>query len=215
LHLLFLATVLSVKLLVARASLDLLDSVPISVVVDNASAQPQTIRFAEPAEYAIELVSPNGAVLWSTPLPVRATAFPPHDRTFAPGPTVLAVYDWNDLLAGGWSPPAGSYVLRARLLTEKAIPENAVRVTFAPPLSPSSVAKLKPGADFTLAGTLDAQQAVLADARGSATLSRRLLGAPIASPVLVRGFVAVRPDGTRIFTVERWARLRAQPPSSR
>lgn len=213
-HLLFLAGVLSVKLVLQRASLDLLDSLPISVVVENASAVPQTIRFARPAEYAIDLTSESGSVLWSTPLPVNKAAFPPHDRTFAPGSTVLAVYDWNDLIAGDLSPAAGHYVLRVRLLSEAKIPEERTTVAFAPPLSPASIAELKPDREFTLSGTLDAGRTALSDAHGSAPLAHKLLGPPVNVPLVVRGSVVVRQDGSRVFNVERWALLSGQPASA-
>lgn len=216
-HLLFLAAVLSVKLVVQRSSLDLLDSLPIAVVVQNTAPAPQTLHFTQPAEYAIELRASDGTVIWSTPRAAapNAPAFPVHARTFASGSTTLAVYDWNQLLSDGTSPPAGSYTLRARLVTDKPLAENSIHVTFAPPISPSSLAKLQLGQEFTLAGTLDAQRAVLSDSRGSAMLSHRLVAAPAGAPILVRGFAVVLAGGTRVFTVERWAVLNAQPVSAR
>lgn len=216
-HLLFLAAVLSVKLVVQRSSLDLLDTLPIAVVVQNPTSTPQSLRFIQPAEYAIELHASDGTLMWSSPggaAPV-GPAFPAHSRTFAPGSTTLAVYDWNQLLADGMSPPAGTYVLRVRITSDKPLAENTVRVTFAPPISPSSMSALRMGQDFTLTGTLDAQHAVLSDARGSATLSHRLLAAPAGAPILIRGFVAVLAGGSRVFNVERWALLSAQPASAR
>jgi hypothetical protein len=216
LHLLVLAAVLSVKLVVQRSSLDLLDSLPIAVVVQNTAATPQTIRFASPAEYALELRTPAGIPLWNSsgsPLP-KNVSFPAHIRTFAPGSTTLAVYDWNELLSDGTSPPAGNYVIHVRLVTEKYAMEDSVRVTFALPLSPSSLASLRINQAFTLAGSLDDQRAVLRDSRGSANLSRRLLAAPVETTVLVRGFITAKPGGARVFTVERWAAINAQPTSS-
>lgn len=216
-HLLLLAALLSVKLVVQRSSLDLLDSLPIAVVVQNSGSTPQTLRFAQPAEYAIELRAADGATIWSTPrsgMPA-APGFPAHARTFAPGSTTLAIYDWNQLLADGTSPPAGSYTLRARLTSDKLLAESSVRVTFAPPISPSSLGALRLGEEFTLTGTLDAEKAVLSDPRGSATLSRRLLAAPAGTPILVRGFAAVLAGGARVFSVERWAVVNAQPASAR
>ena len=216
-HLLFLATVLSVKLVVQRSSLDLLDSLPIAVVVQNASPATQSLRFIQPAEYAIQLRGVNGSVMWSTPpAPApNAPAFPAHARVFAPGATTLAVYDWNELLADGTSPPAGVYTLHARLVTDKPLTESTVRVTFAPPISPSSLGSLRAGEEFTLAGTLDERHAILSDRRGSATLSQRLLAAPAGVPILLRGFATALPGGGRVFTVERWALLSAQAASAR
>jgi hypothetical protein len=218
LHLLFFAVVLSVKLVVQRSSLDLLDSLPIAVVVQNTAATPQTLHFTRPAEYAIELRAGDGSILWTSPGAAPSAnqpTFPAHARTFAPGSTTLAVYDWNALLANGNSPPAGTYTLHAHLIVEKSLAESNVRVTFAPPISPSSLAALRPGQDFTLAGTVDEEHAVLSDARGSALLSRRLLAAPVGTPILVRGFATVLPGGSRVFTVERWAAVNAQPASVR
>ncbi|HZY98518.1 MAG TPA: hypothetical protein VFE36_03010 [Candidatus Baltobacteraceae bacterium] len=215
-HLLFLAAVLSVKLVVQRSSLDLLDTLPIAVVLQNSAGTSQTVRFTQPVEYAIELRAPDGSVIWSSAVapPPRQPAFPAHARTFAPGSTTLAVYDWNELLRDGTSPQAGNYTLRVRLATEKPQAENTVRVTFARPLSPSSLAALKIGEEYTLAGTLDAQRAILNDERGSATLALSLFAAPAAVPVFVRGYAVVK-NGTRVFNVERWATLIAQPASAR
>jgi hypothetical protein len=217
LHLLFLAAILSVKLVVQRSSLDLLDSLPIAVVVQNSAATPQTIRFTRPVEYSIELRRSNGDVVWSSTRtsPSNEPPFPPHARTFAPGLTTLAVYDWNELLPDGTSPAPGTYVLGVRLATEKPFSESLERVTFAPPVSPSSLGALRTGEDFTLAGTLDAERAVLSDDRGSATLSRRLLGAPADRTVLVRGSAIVKAGGSRVFYVERWAVLDAHAASAR
>jgi hypothetical protein len=216
LHLLFLAAVLGVKLVVQRSSLDLLDTLPIAIVLQNSAAIPQTIRFARPAEYAIELRAANGTVLWTSagsPAP-NGPSFPGHARTFAPGSTTLAIYDWNELLADGTSPPPGAYTLRVYLVTDGDVADNSVRVTFAPPISPSSLSALPSGKDFTLAGELDAQRDALSDERGSTALSRRLLAAPANTPILVRGFSVVKVGAARIFNVERWAVLKAQPESS-
>ncbi|HEY1976959.1 MAG TPA: hypothetical protein VGG89_10460 [Candidatus Baltobacteraceae bacterium] len=216
-HLLFLATVLTVKLVVQRSSLDLLDTLPIAVVVQNPTSTPQSLRFIQPAEYAIELRASDGTLMWSSPGSARpvAPAFPAHSRTFAPGSTTLAVYDWNQLLGNGSSPPYGTYTLRARLIGDAPVPESSVRVTFVPPLSPSTLPALRAGEDFTLVGRLDEQRAILTDEHGSATLSHRLLAAPSGTLMLVRGFVAVLPGGSRVFNVERWAVLSTQPASAR
>ena len=215
-YLLFLLAVLSVKLVVQRSSLDLLDTLPIAVVVQNNGPAAQTIRFTHPVEYAIELRTVDGSTIWSSAvaLPPGQAKFPLHARTFAPGSTTLAVYDWNELLRDATSPPAGNYTLRVRLATEKPIAESSVRVTFAHPLSPSALAGLHAGEEYTLAGTLDAQRAAISDERGSATLAQRLFVAPPAVPVFVRGYV-VEKNGTRSFSVERWATPNAQPTSAR
>lgn len=216
-HLLFCAIVLSVKLVVQRSSLDLLDSLPIAVVVQNPASTPQSLSFTEPAEYAIDLRAPDGRIVWASPGAAgvaNGPTYPAHARTFAPGSTTLAVYDWNGLLSNGKSPPPGSYTLRLRLIVDKPPAETSLRVTFAPPISPSSLGELQPGRDFTLAGTLDAQHAALSDALGSAPLSHRLLAAPAGTTIVVRGFAAVLAGGSRVFTVERWAVLNAPHPTS-
>src|SRR6185312_9533388 len=151
----------------------------------------------QPAEYAIELRASNGTSIWASPgtAAPNGRAFPVHSRTFAPGSTTLAVYDWNELLTNGTSPPAGTYELQVRLNSDKPLAGSAVRVTFARPISPSSLGALRTGQEFTLAGTLDPQNAVLSDERGSATLSHRLLAAPAGAAILVRGFAAVLQGG--------------------
>ncbi len=216
-HLIFCAIVLSVKLVVQRSSLDLLDSLPIAVVVQNSASTPQTLHFTQPAEYAIELRAADGSLIWTSPGAAGTAdvpAYPEHARMFAPGSTTLAVYDWNALLSNGNSPPPGGYTLRVRLIVDKPLAGNSIHVTFAPPISPSSLAALHPGQDFTLAGTLDAQHAALSDPRGSAPLSRRLVAAPVGTIILVRGFAAVLAGGSRVFTVERWAMLNVPQPTS-
>jgi hypothetical protein len=196
--------------------MELLDSLPVAVTVENAGSAPRTARFPQPAEYRLDLTDPDGKVLWSTftSPPEGSPSFPVHTRVFPPGTTTLAVYDWNALLSGGSSPLSGTYVLRVRLLTEDPQPESSVHVRFAAPVSPGSINALKPGEPYTLAGTLDPMRQTLSDERGSAHLARRLLGAPLNAIVVVRGFVTVAQDGTRTFGVERWAPLGPQPVSS-
>src|SRR5579862_355147 len=140
---------------VQRTSLDLLDSLPIAVIVRNPAATVKTLQFRQPAEYSVEIVS-DGNVVWSSlpASPPPNVTYPVHTHDFGPGATTLAVYDWNELVSGGSSPVAGKYELRVRLLDEKAPPPVSLRVVFAAPLSPSTLASLRAGQEFTLAGTL-------------------------------------------------------------
>jgi hypothetical protein len=191
---------------VQRTSLDLLDSLPIAVVVQNATRTISTLRFRQPAEYAVE-VAEGDTVLWSSlpPSPPPGVSYPVHQRQFGPGATTLAVFDWNEQARGGWSPLAGKYEIRVRLLSEESTTPVSVRVAFAPPLSPSSLANLKPDEAYTLAGTLSPSLDVLSDDRGSARLGRKILGAIPGTRLVVRGSAVTHPDGTRTFFWQRWA----------
>jgi hypothetical protein len=188
-----------------RTTLDLLDSLPIAVVIDNPSTRPIALHFAQPAEYRIDVLS-GGKVLWSSLPAAPAVHYVARARSFAAGPTTIAVYDWNELVAGAWSPLPGRYRLRVKLLAEGGPPAAEIPVRFARPLSPSSLPMLQLGQAYTLAGTLSAGGSTLRDARGSAALSRKILGAPPGAQLVVRGYVTVTRTG-RVFTVERWAPL--------
>ena len=197
---------LSLSIAVHRTSLDLLDSLPVTIVVHNAAPTLQTLRFPAPSEYAIEILR-DGKTLWKfAPASPPGAVFPPHTRAVAPGPTTIAVYDWNELTRDGWSPSPGSYVVRAWLLTDKPQLEAASRIVFVAPLTPSAVASLPPDTEITLAGTLGAQSATIGDANASASLSRRIAAAP-GTLLVARGYVTKRPDGSRAFAVVRWAPL--------
>lgn len=210
--LLIAAAALTVKLILQRTSLDLLDSVPIGVTVQNGGAAATTARFEQPTEYRLDLTTDDGTVLWSSPSTApAASVFPVHARVFSPGATTMAVYVWNGLMTGGFCPPKGSYVLRVRLLTQGTQPESSVRVRFIAPLSPSSISALRLGEAYTISGNLDPGGATIFDERGAANLTRRLVGAPLVVPLVVRGFIALAPDGKRAFAVERWAELRLVP----
>ena len=191
-----------------RTSLDLLDSLPVALIVHNGGSTLQTVRFPQPVEYAIE-IRRDGKTLWNSlpPSPPPSVVFPTHARVFNAGTTTLTVYDWNELASDGSSLQPGRYTIVARLLSEKPQPEATLPVTFAAPLSPSALSGLKSGDVVTMAGTLDNDRLVLSDDHGQATLSRRLLGAPIGERVAVRGYAVTRPDGSHVFFVLRWAPL--------
>ena len=196
-----------------RASFDLLDSLPIAVVVHNRASVPVAARFPAPAEYFVEVLH-DASPVWTTqtPAPPPGVTFPPHQRVFGPGPTTLVVQAWNELAQGGWSPAAGRYVVRVRLLTPSPQPSATLAIVFEPPLPPGSLASLRAGQPVTLTGRLDSTHAVLTDGAASAVLSRRLLQAPADFPVVVRGYATDRPDGTRTFSVDRWAPYGAPAP---
>jgi hypothetical protein len=197
---------------VQRTSFDLLDSLDIEVVVHNPGAQTQSAIFAAPAEYAIEALR-DGKVVWSSApaVPAPGATYAPHRHAFAPGPTTLVIYDWNEVTPQGRSPLPGEYTIRARLLdTSRAA--ATMRVTFIAPLPTTALTKLKPNEEVTMAGQLDPLRATLTDANGSVRLSRRLLAAPAGQPVVIRGYATDTAGATRTFTVERWAPLGLTPP---
>jgi len=195
-----------------RDSVDLLDSVAIEVVAHNASSSLRSVRFAQPAEYAIDVLS-GSQVIWTSlpPSPAPGATVPVHSRSFATGPTPMVLYEWNALASGRWSPLPGAYTVRVTLLDD-ARPTASVGITFARPLPTTALEKLKPGEEVTLGGRLDALRGTLSDANGSVRLTRRLLPAPPDFPVVLRGSATDHPDGSRTFTVDRWAPLGGPPP---
>lgn len=207
---------LTVTVQAQRTSLDLLDSLPIVVIAHNPAAHVATVQFPAPAEYAVD-VTRDGKTLWSVgpaPPPPGVT-FPPHQRAFTPGPTTIVVLDWNELTTANFSPLPGTYAVTARLLTASPPPPATMKVTFAPPLPPSALPSLKAGESVTLLGTVDATHSVLTGETGaSAPLNRKLIAAPPGVPILVRGYATDNPNGTRVFTMTRWAAYGAPLPLS-
>jgi len=205
---------LTISLQIGRTSLDLLDSVSVAVVAHNPGDAILTTKFESPQEDLIEIADRTGSVIWSSaaPPPPRGVAFPPHLRVFVPGTTTVIVRDWNELASAGWSPVAGTYTVRARLLSEKAQPAASATIVLAAPLPPAALPALHAAQVVTLAGTLDAARLVLTGPSGHAPLSRRLIAAPAGVPIVVRGYPTDQRDGTRTFTVTRWAPLGAPAP---
>jgi hypothetical protein len=192
-----------------RSSFDLLDSVAVSVVVHNPTSNLQLLRFPAPQEDLTEVLDRNGGVIWTSqaaPVP-HGVVFPPHRRAFTPGGTTVIVRDWNETASNGWSPLPGTYVVRARLLSEGVQPVGTTTVAFSAPLPPGSLPKLHAGEAVTLGGRLDPSRGILSDADGSALLSRRLIAAPAGRTIVVRGYANDARDGTRTFVVTRWAPL--------
>jgi hypothetical protein len=205
-------TPLTVSAQLARTSLDLLDSLGIVVVVHNASQASHLARFAQPSEYAIDVMR-DGNVFWTSlpPSPPPNVSYPVHTHSFAPGPTTLVIYEWNGVAHDGWCPPPGSYDVRVRLLDGSGS-ASSIKLTFARPLPIAGVVKLKPNEEATISGTLDAMRATMSDDTGAIGLARRLTNAPLGTAIVARGYASNRPDGSRQFAIERWAPL--GPPSS-
>lgn len=199
---------IGVTIEVGRTSFDLLDSVAIAVVAHNAATSVQPLTFLGPQEDVVEVLAPGNAVIWSSkPPPPNGITYPGHLRAFTTGPTTVIVRDWNELTAGGWSPLPGKYTIRASLNAQGNPSAPPVTVSFAAPLPPSALGALKPAQIVTIGGSLDATRGTIADAVSSAKLSRRILTAPAGVPVVVRGYATDLRDGTRTFTVTRWAPL--------
>ncbi len=195
---------ITLSLQITRSTLDVLDGVNVEVAAHNTGNAPVSLRFSRPEEYEIDVLR-GTHVIFSTlrPLPANIT-FPPHRRTLQPGPTVLAIYDWNTIENDGSTPRAGTYTVRATLLAEGSSPQAQTMVRFVAPTPIVALAKLKPGDEVTIAGTLDAAKQELTDETGSVALGRKLAAAPGAT-IAVRGYIMKRPDGSSLFYVERWA----------
>ncbi|MHB8146673.1 MAG: hypothetical protein ACYDGM_05335 [Vulcanimicrobiaceae bacterium] len=206
---------LQLSLHVMRNSLDLLDALAISVVLDNPGSAPLPVRFALPAEYVIDVLH-GDTTIWTT-MPQQAAApahFPVHVRTLLPGTNTLAVYDWNEVALNGTSPAPGEYTIRVRLLETGTQLIATTRVRFVAPTPVSAIAKLPVGDAITISGHLDPTRAILTDSTGSTTLSRRLIGAPLDATVAVRGYITATRSGARYLFVQRWAPLSAPPPAN-
>ncbi len=199
----FAAITLSLQL--QRTSLDLLDGLNIELVAHNSSEAPADVRFPIPAEYAIDVLR-DGTLVW-TSLPSgsqHAGSIPPHTKRLPAGPTVLAIYIWNEETLDGRSPAPGAYIVRARLLGDVAA-QASTTLKFIAPTPVSALAALHIGDEVTISGRIGADKETLTDSTGTITLTKKLLGAPSDAPVVVRGYVAESLAKTRVFFVERWA----------
>jgi len=188
------------QLHVARATFDPLDAIDVTVRVFNGRSAPIVIRFGQTAEYRLA-ISRDGADRWSS---LATTGGTPHARTFPRGYTTLVTYEWNGTLADGSAPASGDYLLHGTLLAEGAQAGDAVRIRIVAPLPISALAKT--GTQIvTVAGTLDAIGMTLRDATGDVKLTRRIPNVAPGTVVDVRGSLAIQPDGTKAFAIERWA----------
>ncbi len=202
----FFAAALTLSLQLQRASFDILDPVNIEVVAHNPGKAPASATFPSPAEYEIDLLR-GSDVVWTTirPQPLSAV-FPPHRRSFMPGPSVLTVYIWNGLNGDGTAPAPGEYTLRARMLTNGTQPEATMPVRFINTIPVAAVEKLKDGDEVTISGMLDGGKNHLTDQTGTIALMRKLAAAS-QETIAVRGYLTTAPDRTKGFFVERWAPL--------
>lgn len=200
---LFLAA-LALALHVQQSSYDPLDGVSMQVAVDNTGHATQTVRFAQPSEYQLDVLRGDRVVWSSRPAAPPSASFPVHARTFVPGASVLVVYIWNAIEDDGNTPAPGIYTLRARLLGEHESPTASTTVRFMPPTPVAALAHLKDGDVVTIAGTLDATKGILTDASGSVRLARRIPGAP-ATTIAIRGYLFREPDRSNAFFIQRWA----------
>ncbi|HEV7179686.1 MAG TPA: hypothetical protein VGN11_07435, partial [Candidatus Baltobacteraceae bacterium] len=121
------AITLSVQL--QRTSFDLLDGLNITVAAHNSGKAPAALRFPSPAEYAIDVLRGDD-VVWTSQLPPsdHDLGIPAHAKTLMPGPTVLAVYIWNETTKDGASITPGDYTIRVRLLADDIKSQGAMRV---------------------------------------------------------------------------------------
>jgi hypothetical protein len=195
---------LTLSLHLQQTSFDVLDGVAIEVAVHNTSNRPVSVAFDKPAEYEIDVVH-DGTVVWSNRTQtIPGVTFPQHLRQFIAGPTVLVVYVWNGIEAGGNAPSPGTYTVTARLLAKNAAPSASAPLHLIDPVPVSAVSHIKQGDLVTIAGTLDATKQLLTDATGTIRLARPLVTAPPGT-VAVRGYLIVLPERTNAFFVQRWA----------
>lgn len=203
----FFAAALTLSLQLQRTTFDVLDAVNIEVVAHNPGKAPVSATFPAPVEYELDLLH-GSDVVWTTlrPQPPSATHFPPHGRSFMPGPSVLTVYIWNGLAANGTALAPGDYTLRARMLTTGTQAEATIPIRFINSVPVAAVEKLREGDEVTISGTLDAGKNHLTDQTGSILLMRKLSAASQGT-IAVRGYLTTASDRTKGFFVERWAPL--------
>jgi hypothetical protein len=199
---------ITLSLQLQRSSFDLLDGVDIEVAVHNSSKVPAAVTFPKPAEYQID-IERAGTVLWSTNADAPpGTNYPPHQKQFSPGPTILVVYIWNGIVKDGTVPGPGDYTVRARLLGTNATQSASTTVRFALPTPVSALEKLKMGDVVTIAGHFNPVTGTVVDDTGSVALMRKLTFVPPDAVVAVRGYLTALPNGTHAFFVQRWAVMR-------
>ncbi|MEO9169935.1 MAG: hypothetical protein ABI282_00755 [Candidatus Baltobacteraceae bacterium] len=198
----------TLSLQVQRATLDLLDGLNIEIAAHNSAGIPVDVRFTEPLEYAIDVLHGADVVWTSTPAtPSQPTSVPPHTKRLLPGPSVLAIYIWNEETKDNASVAPGDYVVRVRLLGDGITPQATVNVHFISPTPISALGALHLGDALTIAGRFDPVAQTLTDTTGNVKLTKRLPTAPTDEPIAVRGYSIALPDRTRAFFVERWARI--------
>lgn len=199
---------ITLSLQLQRTSFDLLDGVSIEVAVHNSSKTTATVTFPKPAEYQID-IERGTTVLWTTVTDAPpGVTYPPHQKPFAPGPTILVVYIWNGVANDGTVPAAGEYTVRARLLGSNADQSASTTVRFASPTPVSALEKLKLGDVVTIAGRLNPVTGTITDDTGSVTIMRKLANVPPDAILAVRGYLTELPNHSHAFFIQRWAVMR-------
>ena len=197
---------LSLRIETKRASLDLLDPVPIVISVINSSKAPVTAHFSSAQTYDIRVASVQGAELWRWSA-THMSAQVLRTERFAPGKTTLATYIWGGTLDDGRSLAAGAYTLRVSLTDGTYHPSIEIPLRFDTPLPVRGALQLPLNAAATIAGTLRAKGNgfELVDSSGAIQLSKRIAGLNPEGTFIVRGYLT-RENGDILLTVDRWAR---------
>ncbi|MDQ2681398.1 MAG: BsuPI-related putative proteinase inhibitor [Candidatus Eremiobacteraeota bacterium] len=196
---------LSLRIELSRHSLDLLDVLTASIIVQNTSAKTVRASFPNTDTYDIELIR-DDKVVWSydrthNPIAIKRVLY------FSPGRTVLVRHDWNQTLLDGRSIAPGLYLLRVSLRDDTHRPQAQTSVRFAQPLPVSALAKIAPTDEVTVEGRLVASTLgmKLVDSSGKIALSHAIATTQPGGTFIVRGYVQSSADGAT-FTIDRWAR---------
>ena len=199
---------LHLSIQVKRATLDLLDDTSFVIIVDNAGTHPLALRFASPNEYTIALLADGKTVWQSIPAYNGITTIPGHQKTLFPGAHPLVTYDWNGILGNGLAPHAGTYTLRATLLTEQNQQSVTVPIRLSLPLPISALERVHDGTPVTISGVLSPDSQMLTDPTGHVLLFRKLFsGVHPGEIVIARGYMQRPRGGTESFLVSRFAPL--------
>ena len=196
---------ITLSLEVQRTSFDLLDGVDIEVAVHNSAKTPTTLTFPKPAEYEIDVLHGTTVVWTNATAGPPGVTFPPHQKPFFPGPTILVVYIWNAIATDGNAVGPGEYTVRARLLGTNATQTASTTFRFINPVPVSALEKLKMGDVLTIAGHVDVTRMILTDASGTIPLAKRVGTGKPGETVAVRGYLTEQPNHTHAFFVQRWA----------
>ena len=199
---------LHLSIQIKRASLDLLDDTSFVIVVDNAGTRPLALRFASPNEYTLELLRDGKTVWHSIPAFNGIATIPGHQKTLFPGAHPLVTYDWNGILGNGLAPHAGTYALRATLLTEHNQQSVTVPLHLSLPLPISALQHIHDGVPVTVSGVLSPNSQMLSDPTGNVLLFRKIFSGVLPGEVVIaRGYMQRPRGGTASFLVSRFAPL--------
>lgn len=207
---------ITLRVQVARATLDPLDSISFRLVLDNRTDDRYPLRFSSPNEERLSLRR-DGKVVWHSIRVYRTgTKMPGHVRSLLPGTTTLLTYIWNGILDDGTAPRRGEYELRARVLAEHLHLLATQAVRFTQPLPLAALTRIHSGVAVTVTGILSLDAQHLTDASGEIPLVRKLLvRVRPGDTVTARGYV-VRENHKLSFSVESVApsRLHSTPAPS-